>query len=122
MSEWNIHDGAGIYGSLVHYGCVVAFVGSAFLLFLYCWWNGKLNMDEGPKFQMMQDENQNLPRACLNNDSALDSKFFFSRLRFRFEGNIKPILPSNRNLNLKQNNLEARMLALLKHALRSSHE
>lgn len=49
-------DGAGIYGSIMHYALVIAFVGSAFLIFLYLWNKGRLDMDEKPKFQMMQDE------------------------------------------------------------------
>jgi O-antigen/teichoic acid export membrane protein len=49
-------DGAGIYGSIMHYALVIAFVGSAFLIFLYLWKKGRLDMDEKPKFQMMQDE------------------------------------------------------------------
>lgn len=51
-------DGAGVYGSFLHYGLVIAFVGSALMAFLYCWQKGKLNMDEEPKFQMMQLDNQ----------------------------------------------------------------
>jgi hypothetical protein len=53
-----IVDGAGIYGSLMHYMLVMAFVGSAFLAFLYFWRKGKLDMDEGPKYQMMQPDEQ----------------------------------------------------------------
>jgi hypothetical protein len=49
-------DGAGIYGSILHYALVIAFVGSAFLIFLYLWGKERLDMDEKPKFQMMQDE------------------------------------------------------------------
>lgn len=51
-------DGAGIYGTILHYALVIAFVGSAFLVFLYCWYTGKLNMDEEPKYQMMQADEQ----------------------------------------------------------------
>jgi hypothetical protein len=56
MNFLAVLDGAGVYGSLLHYSFVVAFVGSAFLIFICIWWKGKLNMDEGPKFQMMQEE------------------------------------------------------------------
>lgn len=56
MKIWAVIDGAGVYGSLFHYGFVIAFVGSAFLIFLYLWRRGRLDMDEEPKFQMMQEE------------------------------------------------------------------
>jgi len=49
-------DGGGVYGSLLHYGLVIAFVGSAFLVFLYLWRKGRLDMDEGPKYQMMEED------------------------------------------------------------------
>lgn len=51
-------DGAGLHGSIFHYAFVMAFVGSAFLIFLYLWRNGRLDMDEGPKHQMMQESSQ----------------------------------------------------------------
>ena len=41
---------------MFHYALVIAFVGSAFLIFLYLWGKGRLDMDEGPKFQMMQED------------------------------------------------------------------
>lgn len=49
-------DGGGECGSLVHYAFVLAFVGGAFLVFLYLWKKDKLDMDEEPKIKMMQDE------------------------------------------------------------------
>jgi hypothetical protein len=49
-------DVTGVYGSLLHYVLVILFVGTAFLVFVYLWWNGKLGMDEGPKYRMMQDD------------------------------------------------------------------
>ncbi len=54
----NVLDVTGDCGSLVHYGFVIAFVGSAFLIFLYLWRKGKLDMDEEPKIRMMQDESE----------------------------------------------------------------
>lgn len=51
-------DGVGIYGSIMHYALVIAFVGSAFIVFLYCWHKGRLDMDEEPKYQMMQSDEQ----------------------------------------------------------------
>lgn len=55
MISTNVVDLGGIYGSTLHYGLIIAFVGSAFLIFLYLWRKGKLDMDEEPKFQMMQE-------------------------------------------------------------------
>jgi hypothetical protein len=46
----------GICGSYVHYAFIIAFVGSAFLIFLYLWKKGKLDMDEEPKIQMFKDD------------------------------------------------------------------
>ena len=51
-----IIDGAGVYGSIFHYALVIAFVASAFLIFFTLWRKGRLDMDEGPKFQMMEEE------------------------------------------------------------------
>jgi hypothetical protein len=49
-------DAIGVYGSLLHYSIVIAFVGSAFIIFFYLWKKRLLDMDEEPKFQMMQDD------------------------------------------------------------------
>ena len=49
-------DGGGVCGNFVHYALILAFVGSAFLVFLYLWKKGKLDMDEEPKIRMMNDE------------------------------------------------------------------
>ncbi len=48
-------DASGEYGSIVHYAIVIALVGGAFIAFLYLWKKGKLDMDEQPKFDMMQE-------------------------------------------------------------------
>lgn len=48
-------DSMGVYGSMFHYAFVIAFVGSAFLIFFYLWRKKRLDMDEEPKFQMMED-------------------------------------------------------------------
>ena len=58
-SLFAVIDAMGIYGTIFHYGMVIAFVGSAFLIFLYLWKKNRLNMDEEPKFQMMQEEKIN---------------------------------------------------------------
>lgn len=52
-------DGFGLYGKFLHYGTVIFLVGSAFLIFLYLWRNKRLDIDEEPKFQMMQEERIN---------------------------------------------------------------
>lgn len=49
-------DAMGVFGSVFHYSLVIAFVGSAFLIFLYLWRKKLLDMDEEPKFQMMREE------------------------------------------------------------------
>ena len=46
----------GIQGNFLHYGMVLFLVGSAFLVFLCLWKNRRLDIDEEPKFQMMQEE------------------------------------------------------------------
>ncbi|MFI0435135.1 MAG: hypothetical protein ACH350_05345 [Parachlamydiaceae bacterium] len=51
-----IIDGMGIYGNFLSYGLVISFVGGAFLIFLNLWKNKRLDIDEEPKFQMMQEE------------------------------------------------------------------
>jgi hypothetical protein len=53
-----IIDGIGVYGNFLHYGLVIALVGSAFLIFFYLWKKKRLDMDEEPKFQMMQEESK----------------------------------------------------------------
>lgn len=58
MKLMAVLDGFGIYGSTLHSTLVVAFVGSAFLLFFYFWKKGRLDMDEEPKFQMMEIEEE----------------------------------------------------------------
>lgn len=49
-------DGGGVVGYTLHYALVIAMVGSALLLFLYLKRKGRLDMDEEPKFQMMEVE------------------------------------------------------------------
>jgi|GEM_PF-1482198 len=53
-------DGGGVYGSIFYYSMTIAYVGSAFFIFIYLYRSGKLNMDESPKNQMMQPENENV--------------------------------------------------------------
>jgi len=49
-------DTSGIYGSIYHYSFILAFMGSAMLAFVYFWSKGRLDMDESPKIQMMNEE------------------------------------------------------------------
>lgn len=53
-----IQDGGGIYGSIFHYTLVIFFVAGAFILFLYLWKKGRLDMDEEPKHQMLKDDEE----------------------------------------------------------------
>ncbi len=58
MKILSVIDGFGVYGSLVHYVLTIFFVGTAFLIFFYLWRVGKLDMDEAPKWQMMQSDEE----------------------------------------------------------------
>lgn len=53
------YDGVGLYGSLLHYGLIIFFVGAAFIIFLHLWRKGRLDMDEEPKLQMMRSDQEN---------------------------------------------------------------
>jgi hypothetical protein len=56
MNAETIIDQAGIYGTAFHYAMIFVFMGSAMMIFLYLWSKGRLDMDEDPKIQMMQEE------------------------------------------------------------------
>lgn len=49
-------DGIGVYGAMLLYSTILAMGGSAFLLFLYLWHKGRLDMDEEPKMTVFADE------------------------------------------------------------------
>lgn len=49
-------DAMGVQGNFFHYALIISLVGSAFIIFFYLWRKNRLDMDEEPKFQMMQDE------------------------------------------------------------------
>lgn len=51
-------DIGGVYGGMLHYGMTFAFVGSALVTFFYLWRKGRLDMDEEPKMQMMQEDQE----------------------------------------------------------------
>lgn len=59
-----IIDSMGVYGSMFHYAFVIAFVGSAFLIFFTLWRKKRLDMDEEPKFQMMEDYQNGDYKEC----------------------------------------------------------
>ena len=54
--EGHSFDSLGIQGSVFHYAMILAMVGGAFLIFLSLWRKGRLDMDEEPKIQMMNDD------------------------------------------------------------------
>jgi hypothetical protein len=54
-------DGIGIYGTVFHYSHVIALSASALLLFIYFWREGKLDMDEEAKFNMLSYDEEWLP-------------------------------------------------------------
>jgi hypothetical protein len=56
MIQCAVIDAMGIYGNFFHYALIIALVGSAFMIFCYLWKKNRLDMDEEPKFQMMQEE------------------------------------------------------------------
>jgi hypothetical protein len=53
-----ILDGSGVYGHILHYSLMFAMIGSAVLVFIYLWRKGRLDMDEDPKRQMMNQEEE----------------------------------------------------------------
>lgn len=50
-----ITDPSGIYGMLFHYAMTIVLVGGALVIFIQLWRKGKLDMDESPKYQMMDE-------------------------------------------------------------------
>lgn len=56
-------DGSGVYGGILHYGLIMAFMGSALLAFIHFWRKGQLNMDEEPKILMMRNDEHEEPHG-----------------------------------------------------------
>lgn len=57
-----IVDTTGLYGTVLHYALTIAIVGSTMVYFVYLWYKGRLDLDEGPKWQMLsQDQSANSP-------------------------------------------------------------
>lgn len=48
-------DPSGVYGEILHYGFILAFVGAALLAFIFFWSKGRLDMDESPKYQIFEE-------------------------------------------------------------------
>lgn len=57
MNE-KLFDAAGALGGYLSYSLTIAIVGSAFILFIYLWSKGRLDMDEEPKIQMMSGDTE----------------------------------------------------------------
>lgn len=56
-------DSGGLYGAYLHYGLTILMVGSAMIVFVYLWYQGRLDMDEEPKLHMMRkEEDEHEPR------------------------------------------------------------
>lgn len=53
---FNVIDAAGFCGGIFIYSMIFALVGSSFVLFLYFWHKGRLDMDEEIKHQMMDSD------------------------------------------------------------------
>lgn len=51
-------DGAGFLGTMIIFSFMFTFCGTAFILFFYFWWKGRLDMDEEPALNMMNDNPQ----------------------------------------------------------------
>lgn len=49
-------DSFGIQGMVASYALIFFFIGIAFIFFLYLWWKGRLDMDEEPKHQMLEQQ------------------------------------------------------------------
>lgn len=54
-----IRDGIGVYGSIFNYSFLTALFGSTLLVFIYLWRKGLLNMNEDPKYDMMEHRDEN---------------------------------------------------------------
>jgi hypothetical protein len=56
LADGKSFSDSGVCGNFVHFAFIIFFVGSAFLIFLYLWKKGKLDMDEEPKIRMMEED------------------------------------------------------------------
>lgn len=53
-----LFDGWGVMGLALDYAIIFIFSGSAAVLFLYFWKKGRLNFEEDPKYQMLDEDSQ----------------------------------------------------------------
>ena len=77
MNYIAIIDGIGALGNYMHFGLVSCLVGSAFLIFMYLWKKGKLDMEEDAKYEMMrsdvpQHENEDTQKKNVQKEHAQD--------------------------------------------------
>ena len=47
-------DPSGVYGSIMSYALTIFFAAGAFMIFVYLWMKGRLDLDEDAKEQMMR--------------------------------------------------------------------
>lgn len=57
-------DSFGYAGLLLDYMVIIFFSAGALLLFFYFWYKGRLNFDEAPKFQMLQEDHPDDHRSA----------------------------------------------------------
>lgn len=55
-------DGGGAIGGYLCYAMCMALAGSALIIFLYLWKKGRLDMDEEPKYRMIEDDLTEMPK------------------------------------------------------------
>ena len=51
-------DGGGVTGYVLYYSILFAMLGSTFLVFIYLWKKGRLDMDEEAKYQMLYSDKE----------------------------------------------------------------
>jgi hypothetical protein len=55
-------DAWGFAGLALDYALVFFFTIGALMLFIYFWWNRRLDFDECPKYQMLEEDDHYEPR------------------------------------------------------------
>ena len=51
-------DTSGVYGYISYLATVFFFLGSAVLVFVYCWYKGDIGMKESVKYQIFLEDEQ----------------------------------------------------------------
>ncbi|MBN4066594.1 hypothetical protein JYU14_00730 [Simkania negevensis] len=59
-------DGIGFIGQLFEYAFIISLSGGALIVFLYCFFKKRLDMDEEPKYQMFEKRDE--PRSTGEKD------------------------------------------------------